>query len=193
MRWEQLFRDLDARFEELADAEMWAELADRQRLAAGALQLSARLGGAVGRHLRIRTSAGPGLSGTLRSVGPDWLLVDEAPGRETVVARAAVTIVEGLTWSTAPELSGVALRLDLRYMLRGIARDRSPVAVVVSGSSGDGAGAGAEITGTLDRVGADFVELAVHAPWEPRRASDVRGVVAIPLSAVVLVRAMPLG
>ena len=42
-------------------------------------------------------------------------------------------------------------------------------------------------------VGADFLELAVHAPWEPRRAGSVRSVVAVPLVGVVLVRALPLG
>ncbi len=50
-----------------------------------------------------------------------------------------------------------------------------------------------ELTGTIDRVGADFLELAVHAAWEPRRAGSVRSVALVPLSAIVLVRALPLG
>lgn len=194
MRWEQLFTDLDARFDDLADAAMMAELADRQRMAAGALHLTSRLGGAVGQQARFRTSSGVVVTGALRRVGPNWVLLSEGPGRETLVNLAVVTVVEGLTSATAAPMAGISLRLDLRHMLRGVARDRSPVAVIVPGSAAPGAdGAGTEITGTIDRIGADFLELAVHAPWEPRRAASVRSVVAIPFTAVVLVRALPLG
>ena len=139
----------------------------------------------------------------LRTVGPDWLLLTEGQGRDCLVALGAVTAVEGLTASTGPEMTGLALRLDLRRALRGLARDRSPVAVAVTGWSGASAGSlgrrlsvrsvSAELTGTIDRVGADFIEIAVHAAWEPRRAGTVRSVALVPLAAIVLVRAMPLG
>ncbi|SDO26999.1 hypothetical protein SAMN04515671_0381 [Nakamurella panacisegetis] len=193
MRWEQLFSDLDARFDDLADADMMAELADRQRVAAGAITVVERVGGALGRPVRIRTTAGMTVAGTLRKVGPDWVLLQEAPGREVVLALRAATIVEGLSAATGPAVKGVGLRLNLRHALRGLARDRSPIAMVVGGGVGDSAGPYTEVTGTIDRLGADFLELAVHAPWEPRRAASVRSVVLIPLPAVVLVRAVPLG
>ncbi len=89
MRWEQLFDDLEARFDDLADAEMMAELADRQRVAAGAISMVERVAGAIGRPIRFRTTAGLTVTGNLQKVGPDWVLVHEAPGRETVVALAA--------------------------------------------------------------------------------------------------------
>ena len=193
MRWEQLFSDLDARFDDLADAEMLAELADRQRVAAGAITVVERVGGALGRPVRIRTTAGVTVTGTLRKVGPDWMLLQEAPGREVVVALRAATIIEGLSAATGPPIAGVELRLNLRHALRGLARDRSPVALVVCGGTGEPSGPYTEITGTIDRLGADFLELALHAPWEPRRAASVRSVVLVPLPAVVLVRAVPLG
>lgn len=191
MRWEQLFGELESRFDELADAVLRAELADRERVAAGAVRFSARLGGAVGQAIRVRTSSAAPVGGTIRRVGPDWVLLSEVHGREALVNLAQVTVVEGLVSATAPPIGGVALRLDLRHMLRGLARDRAPVSVVVTGSSGELPGS--DLSGTLDRVGADFVELALHAPWEPRRATGVRSVVALPLTAVVLVRALPLG
>ncbi len=193
MRWEQLFSDLDARFDELADAEMMAELADRERVAAGAISVVERMGGAIGRPLRVRTTAGMAITGALLEIGPDWLLIQEGPGREVLLALTAVTVVEGLAATTGPTVGGVKLRLNLRFALRGIARDRSPVAIVVCGGVGEPTGLYTEITGTVDRVGGDFVEVALHAPWEPRRAGSVRSVVLVPLSAVVLVRALPLG
>lgn len=193
MRWEQLFADLDARFEELADQQLLAELADRQRVATGALPLTSRIGGALGQPLRMRTTAGATITGALRKVGPDWALLVEAPGREALINLRAVTGIEGLTAVTAVAVGGVALRLDLRHMLRGLARDRSPVSLTVPGAPSSLPGTGTELTGTIDRVGADFLEMAQHAAWEPRRAGGVRSVVAIPLAAVVVVRSQPLG
>lgn len=193
MRWEQLFNDLDAQFEDLADEQMMAELADRERVALGSVSMGQRIAGALDRTVRVRTTVGLVVAGQLRKVGPDWLLLQEGGGREALVALPAITMVEGLSANSGPAISGVELRLDLRFVLRGLARDRSPTAVVLCGGGGDPPGQYTEMTGTIDRIGADFLELAVHAPWEPRRAASVRSVVLIPLVAVVLVRALPLG
>jgi hypothetical protein len=194
MRWEQLFADLEAQFEELAEADRAAEVADRQRVEFSAIGLVARLGGSLGSPLRLRTSAGTAITGVLRRLGPDWLLVDEAPGREAVIPLAGVTMVEGLTSATGLPLGEVSRRLTLRLALRGLVRDRAPVAVTLLGSQGGPeAGTGTEINGTIDRIGADFLELALHAAWEPRRAGSVRQVVLVPLGAVVFVRAQALG
>lgn len=193
MRWEQLFSDLEARYDELADAEVMAELADRQRVAAGGIGMVQRIAGAVGRPVRLRTTAGIAVSGTLAHVGPDWLLVQEGPGREVMVALRSTTIVEGLAATTGTPMRGVELRLDLRQALRGLARDRAPISLFVVGGVGEPTSLHTEITGTIDRLGADFLEMALHAPWEPRRSASVRSIVLVPLPAVVLVRAVPLG
>jgi hypothetical protein len=47
--------------------------------------------------------------------------------------------------------------------------------------------------GTLDRVGADYVELAEHPADAPRRAEAVQGVRAIVIGAVAVVRTAPTG
>lgn len=195
MRWEQLFADLEAQFDEQADLEAAAELADRQRLEFGAVGVIARLVPAVGAPLRLRTRTGTAITGILRRLGPDWVLVSEGQGRETVIPLAAVTVVEGLTAATGQPLGVVAGRLTLRHALRGLVRDRAPVAVTVPGGDNSelSASGGTELTGTIDRIGADFLELALHAAWEPRRTGSVRQVVLIPLAALMIVRAQPLG
>lgn len=193
MRWEDLFADLDARFEELADEQMWAELADRQRVAIGQTRMMQRFAGAIGVGVRVRTAAGQVVSGRMAQVGPDWLLLDQAAGRELLIATRWITAVEGVVRATALPPSDVERRIDLRLTLRGIARDRSPVTVTVPGASAGQPDTGTELAGTIDRVGRDFVELAQHAPWEPRRSADVRSVALVPLDAVILVRPMPLG
>ena len=126
MRWDRLFADLEARFEELGDAEEAAERADRARVAVGAVHATARLAGAVGGSVRVRLAGGPSIGGSLRSVGPDWLLVTEAQGRDCMVALAAITAVEGLTAATGREPNGLGVRFDLRRALRGAGRTGRP-------------------------------------------------------------------
>jgi hypothetical protein len=74
----------------------------------------------------------------------------------------------------------VFARLGLGSALRAIARDRVQVVIgLLDGSA---------VTGTVDRVGSDFVEVAEHGPGEPRRRSEVSGVRAVPFAAVAVVR-----
>jgi hypothetical protein len=202
-RWERLFAGLEARFDELAEANEIAERADRERVAVGSVTAAQRLAGAIGAPVRIRLAGGAMIGGHLRAMGADWLLVAEAAGRECLVCWRSVIAVEGITAATGPELTGVQRRLDLRRALRGLARDRAPLVLALAGwRAGMAAGTFAassaqdpvaEVIGTIDRVGADFVEVAVHAAWEPRRSGTVRAVALVPLDAVVLVRSAPLG
>lgn len=180
MRWDDLFADLEAQSDALEVAERAAEVAERTRIEVGGVTLRDRLGAALGAPVRLQLAGGRAVAGALVRVGPDWLLLAEAAGRESVVALAAVLSVAGVGRSAAAEPGGaVAARLGLRSALRGIARDRSPVRVdLVSGETVDA---------TLDRVGADFVEAARHAPGEPRRRGDVRDVVLLPFGALAAV------
>ena len=50
---------------------------------------------------------------------------------------------------------------------------------------------GRVVSATIDRVGADFVEAAVHPVGEPRRRGEVREVVALALPAVAAIRRLP--
>ncbi|HEY5881204.1 MAG TPA: hypothetical protein VIU11_19990 [Nakamurella sp.] len=199
MRWERLFADLEARFEKLADEEAEAESADRERVAGGSITALERLAGALDQPVQARLVGGARVGGLLRSVGPDWLLVTEGSARDCLVPLRSVAVMHGLTATTGQAPSGLELRLDLRYALRALARDRAPVLLALLGWTGDSgsitsaAVASGELTGTIDRVGADFLEIALHAAWEPRRAGAVRSVVLVPLRSILLVRAMPLG
>jgi len=64
--------------------------------------------------------------------------------------------------------------------LRGIARDRSAVRLLLRD--------GSALAGTVDRVGADFVELAAHPAGELRRRVEVRDVLVVPTAALAVVR-----
>jgi hypothetical protein len=182
MRWQHLFADLQAQFEEHEAALDRAEASSRARAEVGALLLLDRLRGSRGRPVALRCRGAGDVVGVLSDVGPDWLLLAEDSGREVLVARDAVVLVGGLDRSTAaPEESGVVgARWDLRRALRALVRDRSTVQVVLDD--------GTHLSGTLDRVGADYVELAEHPLDRPRRAEAVQAVRAVVIGAVAVVR-----
>lgn len=182
MRWEALFGDLEAQFEQAEAAQLAAEVADRTRRELARIRLVDRLRAATGGELSCAVAGGETVSGRLLDVGADWILLGEAFAREALLPLAAVMGVTGLgPRASEPGSEGaVAKRLDLRYALRVVARDRSPVfCLLVDGS---------RVAGTLDRVGADFVDLAEHPADEPRRPAAVRAVRSIPLSALAVVR-----
>ena len=185
MRWDALFDDLDRQFQQLNDATEDAEQADQIRVEIGAVAMVERLAGARGGQVRLRLAGGRLVSGRLDRLGPDWLLLIESVATDLLIPFAALATVEGVTASTGRALGTVDSRFDLRKALRGVGRDRAPVGVLTT--------FGAEVTGTIDRVGADFLELATHAAWEVRRTDAVRSVLLVPLSAIVMVRAVPIG
>ena len=185
MRWQQLFADLGAQFAQAEAAADRAESASRTSAEMGAVRLAERLAGAVGHPVVLRCRGAGPVAGRLAEVGVDWLLVEEDAGREALVATAVVLSVSGLGRETAAPRSQGAVRFDLRRAARALARDRSTVHVVLDD--------GSVLTGTIDRVGADFLELAAHAPDEPRRAGAVRGVHAAALDGVAVIRTAPPG
>ncbi len=182
MRWERLFADLEGQAEALARAERAAEVETRARGEIGQLALLDRLRAALATSLRLQIAGAAPVAGTLLRVGPDWLLLDESGGREVLVVTAHLLGVRGLgRLSAVPgSASVVASRLGLRHALRGIARDRAAVRVELA--------SGVAVDATIDRVGADFVEVAAHAPGEVRRRADVREVELIPLAAIAAIR-----
>jgi hypothetical protein len=182
MRWDGLFADLEAQAAALDQATRAAEVDERTRGEIGTLSVSDRLRAAVGSTVRLQCAGGVVASGLLLRVGPDWVLIDEGGGHEVVVAGWAVLTVRGLRRDVVvPGSVGVVeSRLGLRHALRGIARDRSGVRVYLLD--------GSTLEGTIDRVGADFIEVAVHPAGEPRRRRDVREIELVPLRAVTAVR-----
>ncbi len=182
MRWQQLFADLQAQFDEEEVAAERSEAASRARVEVGAVRLSQRLLGSLGAPVTVTCRGAGQVAGVLVDAGPDWLLLEEERGRQQLVATAAVRAVVGLGRSTAPVQAAGAVRgqLDLRRAVRGLARDRAAVQVVLDD--------GGVLTGTVDRVGADYLELAEHPGDQPRRAEVVQRVRAIVLDAVAVIR-----
>ncbi len=178
MRWDRLFEDLEAAGEAERRAAFEAEVAERTRAERAALTVADRLRASRGREVGLRLTGGESISGRVEQVGATWIALDSAG--PVLVPLAAVAAVSGLATTGAGDAGPPALQVPLTVVLRRIARDRSAVRLQLRG--------GAVIEGTLDRVGADHVDVAEHPTGEPRRAAAVRGVVTVGLGAVLTLR-----
>ncbi|MGB9378838.1 MAG: hypothetical protein WCB04_15145 [Mycobacteriales bacterium] len=181
-RWDAFFSDLEGELAAAESADLRLEVADRTRREFGSLRLVDRLRPALGHPVHFTLSGGHTVAGILSEVGSDWVLIGETTG-SALVPLAQVRLIGGLgAHSSAPGSEGhVAAALDLRHALRGLARNRAEV--VLTTVDGD------RVSGTLDRIGADFAEIAQHQPGEPRRRSAVQQVLTVPIRAIGVVRA----
>lgn len=186
MRLDALFEDLESQFDALQDGDLYGEVADRIRAETGRITVLDRLRGAVGGVIRVELGRGSPIEGVLARVGKDCLLIESGEYEEWLVPAAALTAVHRLGPWAEPAQGVVAGKLGLAHLLRGVARDRSPVTVFCAGAGPDGVVQ--PVTGTIDRVGADFFELAEHALDAPRRRGEVQNVRLVPTAALVAVR-----
>ncbi len=181
MRWSRLFEDLEAQAEAADEAELAAEVAERSRREAALAHLRDRLAAGVGAQVSVHLPGAGPVQGVLVDSGVDWLLLEEPGAGGVLVPLAALLGVTGVgATAVVPDTSVVGRRLDLRWALCGLARSRTAVRLVLVD--------GSVLPGTLDRVGADHVDLAEHGRDEPRRAAAVRQVRLVPLAALAAVR-----
>jgi hypothetical protein len=197
MRWDKLFDDLESQLEQELTAEELDLEAEDERLRLGRLTLRDRLvalhaSHPVGSDLVLRATLRSGLVLGLRpaTFGRDWFsadLIDESSrGGQCIVPLAAIESValssDQLSRSLRPPSeSGAALsaRLSLPFVLRDLCRRRHPVDVLMPTATHHG---------TIDRVGRDHLDLAVHEREAIRRDAAVLEVRMIELSEVLLVR-----
>ncbi|MGH3366178.1 MAG: hypothetical protein ACRDOY_03150 [Nocardioidaceae bacterium] len=181
MRWEDLFTDLEREWEAVSGEERRAETVERTRAELARLDLRGRLRGSEGRQVRLDSRCGRVVCGELTRVGADFVLV-AAFRHECVLPIRALGAVSGLGGEVVPEHAAgpVRSRLGLGSVLRRICTDRSPVTVVRTGDQVS--------TGTLQRVGSDFLELAEHPLDEILRAEHLRSSTLVPFAALVMLR-----
>lgn len=182
MRWDRLFDDLEAQLAHADAEEFAAEVSDRTRREVATVALLDRFRSAIGTRIELAVEGAGAVSGVVRRVGPGWLLVEPTAHPALVVTGHAVLAVRGLPLAASDPatLSAIDSRLDFAHVMRAVARDRAEVTLRLRDES--------SAVGTVDRVGADFLDLAEHAVGEPRRAATVRGLRTVTFGAISLVR-----
>jgi hypothetical protein len=197
MRWDNLFDDLEGQLEQELSAEELDLRAEEERLRLGRLSLRDRIVAVVeaqGRDdaggIRLFLTDGTALEVQPKTFGRDWFSADLIGGSRQTHAVIPVASISSVAFTraqaaaslsaTPSELSQTSLpaRLTLSFVLRDLCRRRAAVDVTTL--------AGA-LHGTIDRVGRDHVDLAVHEAGEARRESVVRELRAIPLTQLLLV------
>lgn len=180
MRWDGLFADLEAQLAQGQWQDTEAEAAEMTRGERAGITLADRLRAARGSAVQLRLCGGERLEMTVATVGESWLGGTD-PGGGLLVSLEAVHAVEGPLDMADPEHSAGRRRLGIGSAYRTLSRARA--GVVVMGRDGRSLG-----EGTIDRVGRDHFDLAVHPRDEHRRGRSVRGLRVIPFSAVQVVR-----
>lgn len=193
MRWQNLFDDLESQLETELGAEEVDLLAEEERLRLGRLSLRDRvraLHEAAAAPLALTLRGGDRITLTLEAVGRDWLAGELDAGilRSAIVPFAALASLDpvgaqlaaSLRADSAPEPpTALSARLGLAFVLRDLCRRRAAVEVHVGNE---------RLHGTLDRVARDHLDLAEHAPGEPRRTAAVARIRIVAFAALDLVR-----
>ncbi|MGW8484213.1 hypothetical protein ACWGJP_13865 [Microbacterium sp. NPDC055903] len=189
MHWDRMFEDLEGQLASEWEAERAALDAESERLRISKVELRARMRSLCGRGavVRVDLRCAGGLVVTPTELGADWVAasVDGEHGISIIPlgAIAGIRMDHGLLLSTLEPLVAEASlreRMTFGFVLRDLARRRIPVWIdVVTGHADHG---------TIDRAGADHLDLAEHDAGAPRRARDVRGMRVVPFSAIDRVR-----
>ena len=96
-----------------------------------------------------------------------------------LAAIASIAVAPADAAAAVPAASpDLAVRLGLPFVLRDLCRRRTPVTLTAGGGL---------LQGTIDRVGRDHLDLAIHAPDVPRRVLAVAEVRLVSLESVRLV------
>lgn len=197
MRWNNLFDDLEGQLEQELGAEEIDLRSEEERLRLGRMTVRDRL---LALHHSAATTvirvllgpSGPAVRLEPGAFGRDWFsaeLVDETPRRrQVIVPLAAVSALELEAAQVAPSLTqvdrsppagGLSHRLGLAFALRDLCRRRAALELTLLGGT---------VHGTIDRVGRDHLDLAVHEPGAARRDPDVLAYRVIPFAQLLLVR-----
>jgi hypothetical protein len=197
VRWDNLFDDLEGQLEHELNAEEIDLRAEEERLRLGRLSIRDRLlslarsgGRQDPRMLSVVLTAGQGITVRPSAFGKDWLAGDLIDHSGTsaqcvvpFVAIAAVVLTEDDVAdslnSPVQTLAQVVDRIGLAFVLRDLCRRRKSVDVQT---------ATGRLSGTIDRVGRDHFDVAMHPPGTQRRRGQVEQYRLVPLAQLQLIR-----
>lgn len=185
MRWDALFEDMEAQLASVDRLDLESEIAERSRADVAGIELADRLRGSLGLRVAVHLASGAAFEGTLSHVGGESLLLNDQY-HQVLIPFAAASRYQGLGRLAVSEPSSVRRKLGLASALRALARDRADVTVVLVGATAEAA----RLSGVIDRVGRDYLDLAVTRPGEARRVANVSQIASVPFSSLGALRSV---
>jgi len=175
-RFDDLLAGIAAEAEAADAASLDADIAEMERASRAEARLLDRV--RAQREVTLELAGAGVVVGLVAAVGRD-VVVLAAPDGDWAVAAGGITAVVN-PGAGAREALSASERLGLASVARAWARQRSVVRVHRHEAG--------PLDGTIDAVGADFLEIAEHDPGEPRRPDAVRRQALVPLAGVVAIR-----
>jgi hypothetical protein len=194
VRWDRLFEDLEDQLASEWEAERAALDSEAERVRIARMTLRSRLSALTespprsADRIGVEVLCGDVLTGSLHAVGADFAAIradDAVHGLviTPIAAIASVTVApHALVRSARPrphDRAHLSERLTFGFVLRDVARRRIPVRVVSAQGRGQ--------AGTIDRVAADHLDLAVHDAGTPRRQREITAVRIVPFAGIACV------
>jgi hypothetical protein len=160
------FEELEAEFEAGLRREAEQEAAAAIRAQAGEIPLWEQLARRSGTEAVVRAGSRL-LRGTLLTVYPDFLVLQQPDGGQHLIRFQAATVaLPPSPPALQPAPDAAARRFRFALAMRELARRREPVRVELAD--------GNTVDGTIETVGSDHLELAEHQAGEARRETAVR-------------------
>lgn len=195
MRWEHLFDDLSGQWQQELEAEQRELETEEERLRVARLGIRERLRFLARMHeggsVRVALATGETITLVVRSIGRDWCaadLVGQARAMQCILPLDAIAAVlldrvdleASLTPAPTDSMADrIADKTGIGVVLRDLARRRTFTDI----STVDGM-----YSGTIDRIGRDHIDLAIHDEDETRRERAVREFRILPISRITLIR-----
>ena len=201
MRWNRFFEDLEHELDSGLEVQQASVDGEAERLRVSRLELRTRFLALSGSGVLLELAGGSLLIGRLVAGGADWIGLIREPGgaalvplrsihairigREAMLASVGAGVGASADAgagrdSAKPARTSLSERQTFGYVLRDLARRR--IAVVLQQNDERA------LAGTIDRVGADHLDLALHDRGAPRREAEVSGYRIVPLAAVAWVK-----
>ena len=191
MRWDRFFEDLEGQLASEWEAERAALDTEAERLRLSRVTLRERLASLTDRETdftppSFEVADGTVLVGEVTGVGADWVGLEGGRSGALIVPFASIAAIgmphADVLRSARPAAgrSMLAERMTLGFVLRDLVRRRVAVTMTLT--------QGRMLTGTIDRAGADSLDIALHEPGTARRATAVTGHRIVPFHAVSWIR-----
>ncbi len=199
MRWDNLFDDLEGQLAQELSAEELDIRVEEERLRLSRLTVRDRLEALHASYLeteewgvRLQLRSGTPLAVRPRTIGRDWISADEidesARSRQCIIPLPAIVSIAFTSDQIARSLqtpdAAITSRklpgqLGLAFILRDLCRRRVTLDLQAADSWHHG---------TIDRVGREHLDLAIHDRGTFRRESQVVETRVIPFNQIALVR-----